>query len=208
MGHGHFVVSQCKKETLGLYIQIHYRGEPNMKKSALAAAIALIALVLAGCAEATSDTSGKTGTNASVGAEPATDEEGGDKGDGILAFGETVNYDDGVSVGVGKPQKFKPSDTAFTDKAPAYAKFKVTIVNGTKEALDASLMYITVQSGDVEAAEVYDSEGGLNGAPQTKVLPGRQATYWVGFGVQNMKDIVMEVSDPLAHEPAIFTNVA
>lgn len=179
-----------------------------MKKSALAAAIALVALTLAGCAEATKDTSSKTGTNASVGTEPATDETEGSGDDGTYAFGETVNYDDGVSFSVGQPQKFKPTESAFAEKAPAYAKFKVKIVNDTKEPFDASLMYITAQSGDVEAAEVYDSEGGLNGAPQTKVLPGRQATYWVGFGIQNMKDIVMEVSDPMAHEPAIFTNVA
>lgn len=174
-----------------------------MKKSTLAAAFALAALALAGCSEATSDTADKTGSNASV----APAEEAKDSG--VLEFGETVNYDDGLSITVGKPEKFKPTEwAAYDKKAPAHVKFKVTIVNGTEEPFDATLVYASVQSGDTEATEVFDSDQMIGETPQTQLLPGRQASYWIGYGITNPQDIVLEISDALAHDAAIFTNAA
>lgn len=178
-----------------------------MKKTIVA--IALTVPLLVGCAEVTSDTSPKTGSNASVTAEPdaaPADEASADDDSDTLAFGETATFEDGLSVKVGKPQKFQPTEWASFDKAPAYVKFKITIVNGTKAAYDASGAFVTVQSSDVEAGEVFDTDGGLDGSPMTKVLPGRQSSYWVGFGVQTPKDIVMDFQVDWEHDAAVFTN--
>ena len=188
-----------------------------MKKTIVA--IALTIPLLVGCAEMSDDTSPKTGSNASVTAESdpapaedaaadeAADEAAADEGSDTLAFGETATFEDGLSVKVGKPQKFQPTEWASFDKAPGYVKFKVTIVNGTKAAYDASGAFVTVQSGDTEAGEVFDTEAGLDGSPMTKVLPGRQSSYWVGFGVQSPKDIVMDFQVDWEHDAAVFTNV-
>lgn len=188
-----------------------------MKKTIVA--IALTIPLLVGCAEVTDDTSPKTGSNASVTPETeaaqtdeeatdeAADDEAADAGSDTLAFGETATFEDGISVTVGKPQKFQPTEWASFDKAPSYVKFKVTIVNGTDAAYDASGAFVTVQSGDLEAGEVFDTERGLDGSPMTKVLPGRQSSYWVGFGVQTPKDIVMDFQVDWDHDAAVFTNV-
>jgi hypothetical protein len=68
-----------------------------------------------------------------------------------LAFGKSYTWDDGVTVTVGKPKKFKPSEYAAAEKAKGYLKFTVTVVNNSDKPLDLGLTYITVQSSNKEA---------------------------------------------------------
>ena len=60
--------------------------------------------------------------------------------------------------------------------------------------LDLGLTYITVQSSNKEAPQVFDSEKGLESTPDTKLLKGRESEFDVGFGVADPKDIVMELA--------------
>ena len=109
-----------------------------------------------------------------------------------LDFGESYTWDDGITVTVGKPDKFKPSRYAAADKAEAYLKFKVTVVNKSKESLDLGLTYVSVQSANKEADQVFDSKNDLEGSPSTKLLKGRESEWEIGFGVVDPKDAVME----------------
>jgi hypothetical protein len=102
--------------------------------------------------------------------------------------------DDGVSLTVGKPKKFKPSAYAAVDRAKRYLKFTVTVVNKSDKPIDLGLTYIGVQSSNEEADEVFDSGSDLRGPPDTKVLKGRESKSEVGFGVTDPKDVLMEIA--------------
>jgi Transposase and inactivated derivatives len=73
--------------------------------------------------------------------------------------------------------KFRPSEYAASSAAKAYVKFTVTIVNGTGKTFDPSMFSASAQSANLEADEVYDTAGGLNGSPDTKLLKGREAKF-------------------------------
>ena len=64
----------------------------------------------------------------------------------------------------------------------------------------------TLGLADGDRQAVLEGDGGLDGSPMTKVLPGRQSSYWVGFGVQNRKDMVMDFQVDWEHDAAVFTN--
>lgn len=121
-------------------------------------------------------------------------------------FGEPVAYDDGVQMTVGPPQPYEPTDTAFiTTEGGTPLQFQVTVVNGGTERLDPFGITLSVQSTNVEAEEIFDTEGGLNGPPTTAILPGREATFAVGFVVADPADIVMQGSPGFLYDPAFWT---
>ncbi len=64
----------------------------------------------------------------------------------------------------------------------------------------------TLQSSNVEAAQVFDSEQGISGPPATTLLPGRESAFQVVFGVMDPADLVLEVTPGFEYEPAIFTS--
>jgi hypothetical protein len=111
-----------------------------------------------------------------------------------LPFGRSHRWHDGVTVTVGKPQKFKPSEFAVVQKSKRYVKFPVTVVNKSHKSIDLGLTYISVQSANKEADHVFDSLIGLKGPPDKKVLKGRKLRFHVGFAVADPKDIVMELA--------------
>lgn len=133
--------------------------------------------------------------------EPAPEETGPE----VLAFGKTVTYDNGVSLTVTKDGTFTPSEYAVVEGAEAYVKFTVTVVNGSDKPFDPVLIYATVQSTNVEAEAVFDMDNGLEGPSSTQVLPGRETTFPIGFGVADPKDIVMEIAPGFEYGSTIFT---
>jgi hypothetical protein len=111
-----------------------------------------------------------------------------------LAFGKAYTWEDGVTVTVGKPKSFRPSEFAAVEKGKRYVKFTVTVVNKSNKPVDLGLTYISVQSKNKEADEVFDSASGLKGPPDTRVLKDRVSEFEVGFGVADPKDVVMEIA--------------
>jgi hypothetical protein len=111
-----------------------------------------------------------------------------------LPFGKSYRWDDGVTITVGKPKTFKPSAYTVVDKTKRYLKFTVTVVNKSNKPIDLGLTYISVQSRNKEASEVFDSISGLRGPPATKVSRGRRPQFEVGFAVADPKDVLMEVA--------------
>jgi hypothetical protein len=93
----------------------------------------------------------------------------------MLEFGKSYTWDDGVRVTVGKPTEFEPSAFAVVEKSKRYLKFTVTVVNKSDKPIDLGLTYISVQSNNEQAHDVFDSGSGLRGPPTTKVLKGRES---------------------------------
>ena len=126
--------------------------------------------------------------------------------EGPRKLGSRFTYEDGLVVIVSKPVRFQPSEYASAEKAPAYLSFKITVINGTSKRFDPVVFQVSVQSNDAEADEVFDSSNGFEGPPSTAILPNRQSSFKVGFGVQNPKDLVVQVTPGFEYDDAIFTS--
>src|SRR5690625_3882480 len=121
-------------------------------------------------------------------------------------FGSTWAWVDGLEVSVTKPTPFTPSTWASGGESyDSHVKFDVTITNGTGQAFDPSMALVYASGAGVEGEEVFDSEGGLDGSPMTRVLPGQSVTWTVGFGIGGSNDLVIQVEPDFEHEAAIFT---
>lgn len=127
--------------------------------------------------------------------EPAAEEEpepsltGEDPG--VLALGDSFTYSDGLQITISEPTPFTSSEWAMPESVQALA-FDIKVVNGTNAPYDPSMETVTAQIGNTEAEEVFDSEQGFEGAPMTKVLPGREIAYKVGFAGSDTENLVLE----------------
>lgn len=125
--------------------------------------------------------------------------------DGVYRFGSTVKFGDGSTLQVGKPVKFKRDEFAAGGEDFKHAvKVKLTFTNGTKKTFDPTLTTGNITSGDREGDSIF--QDGLD-APDNKILPGRKITWWMGYGVDNPKDLTLDVSVGfLDYDDVIFTN--
>ncbi len=126
--------------------------------------------------------------------------------DGTATFGQAFTWEDGLSLTVGKPSSFTPSKwAAGKEKFTKFVVFDVRVVNKTGKPWDPSLISATIQSSNQEGSQVYDS-GSLGEDPSTKLLNGREVTFKIAFGVDDPKDLVLEIAPDFAHDSAIFTS--
>lgn len=150
------------------------------------------------------DASPPAGTNNPSGSPSSEQTE---PGDGQLKFGKSFTWDDGITITVSKPKVFTPSQYSKIKGAKTHVRFDVTVVNKSDNTLDLTLAYITLQSNNQEAEQVFDSAKGLKGSPSTKLLKGREAKWAVGFGVVNANDLVMDVAlqDDFSRQGIVYT---
>lgn len=126
---------------------------------------------------------------------------------GPLKFGQTFTWDNNVSVTIGAPEPYTPTETACCpEPGQAAVLIPVTLVNKGAENYDPSLFSVTLQSGNVEADAIFDSGAGIDGAGSTPILPGRETAFKVAFAVTNPADLVLQVSPGFEYDPAIFTS--
>lgn len=113
---------------------------------------------------------------------------------------------EGIRVTVGEVREFTPGEYAaeMGDGASAYVAFTITVENTGSEDFDPSMLHETLQSGSSEAEQVFDTENGIDGAPDTVLLPGRSAEYDVAFGVEDPTDLVLELSPSWELEPGVW----
>ncbi|MDP9421143.1 MAG: hypothetical protein M3P53_13560 [Actinomycetota bacterium] len=122
-----------------------------------------------------------------------------------LSFGETFTYENGLSITVSAPEPYTKSDTgAGAEDSAAQVKFDVTVVNGTSERYEPALFSTTLQSDNAEGDAIFDSANGINGAPSTVLLPGREASFAIAYGVSNPADLVLEVSPGFEYESIVY----
>lgn len=138
-----------------------------------------------------------------------SDKQGAASLDGVLKFGETAEYNDGVKVTVSEPRTdYTPSDTAAgndDDALKNYAVFTVSIENGSQETFDPGMFLASGNSAGVEADQIFDSEQKMGSAPSTKLLPGDKVTFDIAFAVADAKDITLEVNTDFDRDEILFT---
>lgn len=169
-------------------------------------------LALTGCS--IESTSGNTndnppaGSNADKGGDNGDEQADGGGDDKQPTFGQSYTWDNGLTLTVSKPKPFKPSAYAAGAEKPGTSlRFEITVVNKTGKPYEIVGDYVTLQSGNTEAEQIFDSEKGLNGTPNTPVLDGREAKYSIGFQVQKPQDLVMQYQPgDWALNEVIFTN--
>lgn len=118
--------------------------------------------------------------------------------------GTGFTYDNGLSVSLDGLAQFEPSETAAYFEMPEYVQFTVTITNGTDAPYDPVEFYATLSSAGAEGDEVFDYDNGMNGAPQTSILPGASASFPVAYGVMDSGDLVFEATPSWDLDPSLF----
>lgn len=124
-------------------------------------------------------------------ATPAEEEEPSEEPEVNPTFGQAYTWDNGLTVTIGVPTPFEPSEFAYVDGEGTPMRFDVTVVNGTGANYEPGIDYITVQSGSTEAIDIFDVDQ-LGDTPSTVLLDGREAQYSVGFLVSDPADLVLE----------------
>ncbi len=122
-------------------------------------------------------------------------------------LGSTHKWQNGVSVAVGKPTEFEPSSSAVgTDPGKMYVLITFTVVNGSDKEYDPTDFQASVQSGDTEAAHVYDAAKGVSGAPSTQIPTGGETKLSLAFAVPDPADLTVLVAPGLDYESVPFTS--
>lgn len=162
-------------------------------------------VVLTGCAGTSggTDDSPPKGSNSDNSAEPAAEKEPKDE---TPTFGQAYTWEDGITVKISKPASFKPSEYSSFDEQPDYLKFGVKIVNKSGKTFDVNSFNASLQSGNEEMEQVFDSENGFNGPPATKLLDGRESKFVIGFGAKDVNDLVLQVTPDFEHEAVLYTS--
>ena len=158
-------------------------------------AAALLALTACGGANPTVTPAAPDPTSAS--STPATPEPSETQMPHTYAFGSTATWPDGTAITIGKPEPFKPSESAYAgDGKGPWVKFTVTLVNGTAEPVESmDAAYIRATSGDQEVMSVSDSEQDVTW-PVSRVLPGKTLRWVMAFEKPN-DDLLVTVSHGL-----------
>ncbi|MGR2753366.1 DUF2510 domain-containing protein [Agromyces arachidis] len=136
------------------------------------------------------------------------DEPGTGAFDG-LAFGDTMVWDDGVSMTVSEPEAYSPSDlSAGADQAEDLV-FTLTITNDSSENVQPVVLS-TLSSDGTEATRIIDigADGGQVGIPPTTaVLPGESITWREAWSVADADSLTMQTAPSFQYEQVVFTNV-
>ncbi|AIJ12156.1 MULTISPECIES: hypothetical protein [Streptomyces] len=130
-----------------------------------------------------------------------------DTDDGVHALDETVTYESDVEVSLSGFERTVSSEYAMPEKTP-YARFTVKVRNSGTKTLDTTLLTVNCSYGkDGRSSEsVFDSDTGLDGTPQTKLLAGRSINVPWGCELpKGEKLIQIEVAPDFDSETAIFT---
>ncbi|WTO34181.1 hypothetical protein OG399_38355 [Streptomyces achromogenes] len=140
--------------------------------------------------------------------EEATDsEDGGQDEDGVYALDDTAVYEPATEVALSGFKRSVTGEYAEPENTP-YLQFTVKVKNGGKKALDITQLTVNCSYGkDGKSSDsVFDSDAGLEGGPETKLLPGRSLNVPWGCELpKGEKLIQIEVSPDFESDAAIFT---
>lgn len=126
-----------------------------------------------------------------------------------LPFGETLAWEDGVSMTVSAPEPFTPSDLAVGADQAVNVVFTLTITNDSSENVQP-IVVSTLSSGDTEASRILDvgAEGGQVGIPPTTpIVPGDSITWQEAWSVADVGSLTMRTAPSFGYEAVVFTNV-
>lgn len=122
----------------------------------------------------------------------------------VQRLGSAYTWQDGLSVTIGTPASYKPSEYAAGKEGFArFVALDVIVVNKTPNVWDPVGFRASVQSANEEGSRIFDSAK-LPDTPSTKLLPGREAKFKMAFGVADPADLVVEVAPDYDHQSVIF----
>ena len=122
-------------------------------------------------------------------------------------IGSTHKWQNGVSVAVGEPTVYEPSSSATgTEPGKTYVVITFAISNGSDKVYDSAEFRVSVQSGDTEAAQVYDSAKGVVDAPSTQLLVGQETKFSLAFAVPDPAALVVLVAPGFDYQGVVFTS--
>ncbi|MER5298606.1 hypothetical protein ABT039_03970 [Streptomyces lasiicapitis] len=165
------------------------------------AAVTVTETVTAGAAPADSDTSPSAEPEAESEPESAPEPD-----DDTLGLTGTAVYENKNQVSLAAFSRGVSGAYASPEKTP-YVKFTLKLKNGTSKVIDVSELSVLCQYGDEgrDGEEIFDSENGLDGPPQTHLRPGRSLTATLACELPKSQTYVqIEVTPDFEAEPAIF----
>lgn len=125
-----------------------------------------------------------------------------------LAFGDTMEWADGVTMTVSEPESFAPSDLAAGSDQAEDLVFTLTIANGSSEPVQP-VVVSTLSSDGTDATRILDiaAEGGQVGIPPTTPIPpGESITWQEAWSVADPSSLTMRTAPSFVYEAAVFTN--
>lgn len=166
--------------------------------------LVIIAISVAGCSTPATATPDPAASSAAA----PEKEEAPVETPSIPAFGDTVSYEDGLSISVSTPSDYVPSELAAgsVEGQPSVV-FEFVFTNNSTENFDPALVFATASSGGVEAPGIFDTSEGIGFPPSTTVLPGQTIKWLQAFSTADPAAITLEVSVGFSNDPAIFTNI-
>ncbi|MEV5770106.1 hypothetical protein AB0L49_02380 [Streptomyces antimycoticus] len=181
----------------------------------LAVAAALTALALTGCSTDSGDTAKRIVESAEPtatgdGADPTTPDAPADEptqddtSPDALDLGDTVEYEGGVHISLGKFTRGTSGPYAAPENT-AYIRFNVTFKNTGDETADLNTVSLSCQRAEAPGAEIFDSEHGLDGLPMTHLLPGRSVTAPVACSLPADEDYLQVEIAPGLADTAVFS---
>ncbi|MEU6552144.1 hypothetical protein ABZ915_17940 [Streptomyces sp. NPDC046915] len=150
-------------------------------------------------------TAGEDDTAAAADEETSPTPE--ETGDGVYALTDTVTYESDIDVSLSGFRRTVSGAYADPENT-SYVGFTVKIKNGGSKTLDVTMLTVNCSYGKDghSSEEVYDSDAGLNGGPDTKLLAGRSINVRWGCELpKNEKLIQIEVAPDIDSEASIFT---
>lgn len=153
--------------------------------------------------------------------EPGPDDPGADPAPeppeapiaGELAFGETMTWDDGVSITVSAPEPYTPSDFAVGVTHANNVVFTLTITNNSTADLQA-LPLPALSSGDQDVSPIFDIGSDIFGTgddvgfpPADTIEPGGSVSWRAAWSVDDPSSLTLQVAPSFLYPSATFTNV-
>ncbi|GGZ67905.1 hypothetical protein GCM10010389_01380 [Streptomyces echinoruber] len=101
------------------------------------------------------------------------DSDSSDSDTFTVALDKTATWKNGVKAHLSGFSRGTSGEYA-SPSGKAYLAFSVTLQNGSKSAIDLSMVGLSCPDG---AEEVFDTDAGFDGAPDTHLLPGKSQTW-------------------------------
>ncbi|MBF4591013.1 hypothetical protein [Curtobacterium sp. VKM Ac-1395] len=172
-------------------------------------AAASILLTVAGCStNLPAKAVDKTSTSAET-TKPSPTPTADPENPKVFKFGETGTYDDGVTLAISAPENFTPGEYAAGADQATNLKFNVTVHNGSTKTIQSPVYYAQLTSGGKAASSIFDSDGGINTAPGTPLLPNQDVSFPIAFSVADPADLTMQFAvDYDLHSSATFSTTS
>ncbi|MEU6097652.1 hypothetical protein [Streptomyces sp. NPDC047079] len=154
----------------------------------------------------TTDTvSASQDTRSAGDAQDTQDDSGSDTF--TVALDKTATWNNGVKAHLSGFSRGTSGEYA-SPSGKAYLAFSVTMQNGSKSSIDLSMVSLSCPDG---ADEIFDTDAGFKGTPDTHLLPGKSQTWKAACAFPKAaRNAQIEItptdtSDSGSYRTAIFT---